>query len=78
MFVLGMCSLLAGVITIFLPETLGNLLIEDINDIHNLKRDGKPFFSFWSEDTLNKHLEDLNKNKRVTQVVGIQNLSNKV
>jgi hypothetical protein len=78
MFVLGMCSLLAGVITIFLPETLGNLLIEDINDIHNLKRDGKPFFSFWSEDTLNKHLEDLNKNKRVTQVVGIENLSNKV
>ena len=78
MFVLGMCSLLAGVITTFLPETLGNLLIEDINDIHNLKRDGKPFFSFWSQDTLNKHLEALNKNKRITQVVGIENPSNKV
>ena len=78
MFVLGMCSLLAGLITIFLPETLGNLLIEDINEINNLKQDGKPFFSFWSEDTLNKHLEVLNKKKRIPQHVVIENSSNEV
>ena len=73
MFVLGMCSLLAGIIILFLPETLGNILIEDINEVKNLKRDGKPFFSFWSENTLNDHMETLlNRKKENSQAVGIR------
>ena len=78
MLSLGICSLLAGVITIFLPETLGSLLLEDIDEIHNLKRDGKPFFSFWSEDTLNNHLEIVKKKKTFSQHVAIENPTNEV
>ena len=64
MFVLGLCSLIAGVLTLALPETLGTLLVERIEEVHELKRDGKPFFSFWSAQTLDKHIERINNRKK--------------
>ena len=64
MFVLGLCSLIAGVLTLALPETLGTLLVERIEEVHELKEDGKPFFSCWSESTLEKHIERINTRKK--------------
>ena len=49
MFVLGLCSLMAGILTLALPETLGTLLVERIEEVHELKDDGKPFLSCWSK-----------------------------
>ena len=45
MLVLGSCSLVAGLLTLALPETLGTLLVEHIEEVHELKQDGKPFLS---------------------------------
>ena len=73
MFVLGSCSLIAGILTLALPETLGTLLVEHIEEVHELKQDGKPFFSCWSQSTLQKHIEGIlyrkksaPENKRLT------------
>ena len=64
MFVLGLCSLIAGLLTLALPETLGTLLVERIEEVHELKNDGKPFFSCWSESTLQNHIERINARKK--------------
>ena len=57
MIVMGVCSLVGGMLTLLLPETLGTLLIEKTEDIEDLKSDGKPFFAFWSKRKLQKHLD---------------------
>ena len=54
---MGVCSLIGGLLTLLLPETLGTLLCENIEDINNLKRDGKPFFAWWSNQKLQAHLD---------------------
>ena len=59
MLVLGSCSLIAGLLTLALPETLGTLLVEHIDEVHELKQDGKPFFACWSDSTLQEHLESV-------------------
>ena len=59
MLVLGSCSLTAGLLTLALPETLGTLLVERIEEVHELKQDGKPFFTCWSTSTLQKHTESI-------------------
>ena len=59
MVVLGICSLVAGLLTFGLPETLGTLLIEHVDEIDNFKRDGKHFCACWSKRTLSIHLQNL-------------------
>ena len=66
MLVLGSCSLVAGLLTLALPETLGTLLVEHIEEVHELKQDGKPFCSCWSESTLKNHLETITYRKKGT------------
>ena len=68
MLVLGSCSLVAGLLTLALPETLGTLLVEHIEEVHELKQDGKPFFSCWSESTLKSHLEAITYRKKGTSL----------
>ena len=46
-----------------LPETLGTLLCENMDDLEDLKRDGKPVFAWWSKDKLQKHLEVVMRRK---------------
>ena len=64
MIVLGVCSLLGGLLTLLLPETLGTLLLEKIEDVDELRRDGKPFFGWWSKRKLKKHLDVVISRKR--------------
>ena len=68
MLVLGSCSLVAGLLTLALPETLGTLLVEHIEEVHELKQDGKPFLSCWSESTLKNHLETITYRKKGTSL----------
>ena len=63
MVVLGLCSLIAGLLTLVLPETLGTHLIETIDECDNLAQNGKPFFDCWSKRTLECHL-DSSMNKK--------------
>ena len=75
MFVLGLCSLIAGILTLALPETLGTLLVERIEEVHQLKQDGKPFFSCWSATTLENHIERISNRKKETPESKQLNLS---
>ena len=59
MVVLGLCSLIAGLLTIMLPETLGTHLIENIDEYDISAQNGKPFFDCWSKRTLECHLDSL-------------------
>ena len=59
MVVLGCCKMVAGICALALPETLGTLLVERIEDVHELKQDGKPFFAWWSKATLQQHTDDI-------------------
>ena len=56
MIVMGVCSLIGGLLTLLLPETLGTHLCENIEDINDLRRDGKPFCAWWSKRKLQTHL----------------------
>ena len=63
MIVMGVCALIGGLLTIMLPETLGTLLCENMDDLEDLKRDGKPVLAWWSKDKLQKHLEVVMRRK---------------
>ena len=63
MIVMGVCSLIGGLITLLLPETLGTLLCETNEDLVDLKRDGKPFFAWWTKTKLQTHLDMVMKRK---------------
>ena len=64
MFVMGLCSLIMGVLTLTLPETLGTLLAERIEEVYEFKKDGKPFFSYWSKSTVEKHMEQISNRRK--------------
>ena len=59
MIVLGVCSFTGGILTLLLPETLGTILCEKIEDLEDLKRDGKPFFTWWTKRKLQAHLDSV-------------------
>ena len=59
MIVMGVCSLTGGMLTLLLPETLGTTLCEKIEDLEDLKRDGKPFFKWWTKRKLEAHLDSV-------------------
>ena len=57
MIVMGVCSMTGGLLTLILPETLGTILCEKMEDLDDLKRDGKPFFACWTKRKLQTHLD---------------------
>ena len=63
MLVLGSCSILGGVLSLLLPETLGSLLPETITDVQSLKNNNKKFFECWSKAKLRSRIEELENAK---------------
>ena len=63
MIVMGVCSLIGAFITLLLPETLGTVLCETNDDLIDLKRDGKPFFAWWTKKKLQIHLDTVMSRK---------------
>ena len=63
MLVLGSCSILGGVLSLLLPETLGSLLPETITDVQSLKNNNKKFFECWSKSKLRSRIEELENAK---------------
>lgn len=59
MILMGSGALLGGVLSTLLPETLGALTVQTIQDVDDLKYYNKPFFSYWSEQRLKSHLKTL-------------------
>ena len=59
MLVLGSCSILGGILSLLLPETLGSLLPETITDVQSLKNNNKKFFECWSKVKLRSRIEEL-------------------
>ena len=54
---MGSCALIGGLLTLLLPETLGTILPENMDDVENSTLDGKPFFACWSKAKVQRHLE---------------------
>ena len=63
MLFLGCCSILGGVLSLLLPETLGSLLPETITDVKSLKNNNKKFFEYWSKAKLRSRIEELENAK---------------
>ena len=59
MILMGTCALVGSVVTLWLPETLGSLTIQSMEDVDNLDTITKPFFAVWSGKKLTKHLQQL-------------------
>ena len=57
MILIGSCALLAGVLTLLLPETLGSLTVQTVHDVENMGSVAKPFFHIWSDRKLKSHLQ---------------------
>ncbi len=58
MLFMGIASLIGGALALLLPETLGEPLVEFIDDVDELGKNGKPFFSWWSKAKVDEHLEE--------------------
>ena len=64
MIIMGGSALVGGILTLlFLPETLGSLMLESNHEVENLNMHTKPFFSWWSRERLKKHLDILTHEK---------------
>ena len=63
MIIMGGSAIMGGILTLWLPETLGSLMLESIQEIDHLKINSKPFFSLWSKERLRKHLDELQTKK---------------
>ena len=63
MIVMGVCSFTGGLLTLLLPETLGTILCEKMEDLEDLKKDGKPFLAWWTKTKLQLHLDAVIKRK---------------
>ena len=58
MVFIGACALFAGSLALFLPETLGEPLVESVSDVDKLGgENGKAFGSWWSKERLQRHVE---------------------
>ena len=58
MVFIGACALFAGSLALFLPETLGEPLVESVSDVDKLGgENGKTFGSWWSKERLRRHVE---------------------
>ena len=68
MIFMGVCSLIGALITLLLPETLGTVLCETNDDLIDLKRDGKPFFAWWTKKKLQSHLDTVMSRKGKSEV----------
>ena len=64
MLILGSCSILGGLLSLLLPETLGSLLPETIKDVQSLKHNNKKFFECWSKAKLRSRIEELENAKK--------------
>ena len=53
-----------GFLALFLPETLGTLLPESMEDIDVLKQNKKGFFQCYSKTKLKAKMEELEKAKK--------------
>ena len=69
MIVMGVCSLTGGMLTLLIPETLGTTLCEKINDLEDLKRNGKPFFAWWTKRKLQEHLDSVIQRNGTTTTI---------
>ena len=63
MLILGSCSILGGLLSLLLPETLGSLLPETITDVQSFKHNNKKFFECWSKTKLRSRIEKLENAK---------------
>ncbi len=64
MLFMGICSLVGGLLALFLPETLGSPLVETLGQLETLGQDAKPLFSWWSKQTLREHQERIEGKNR--------------
>ena len=49
---MGAFAFVGAVLTIFIPETLGSVPVESMEDIETLGQGAKPFFAWWSTKKL--------------------------
>ena len=56
---MGGSAICGGLLSLLLPETLGALLPETLEDIGNLRNNDKGFFQCWSNATLKARMEKL-------------------
>ncbi len=56
MLFMGGCSIFGGLLALLLPETLGQPLVESIEDV-DLMGPRKSFFSWWSKEKLEERTE---------------------
>ena len=67
MVILGSTSILGGLLSLLLPETLGALLPETIEEVALLNKNEKSFFQCWSKAKLKVKLQEFESTKKKSQ-----------
>ena len=60
---MGVSAIFGGLVSLLLPETLGTMLPETLDDIDNLKNNHKGFFQCWSKATLKANMNQSTTNR---------------
>ena len=68
MIIMGSAAICGGILTLLLPETLGALLPETLEEVNQLKNNDKGFFQCWSKATLKARMKELNEEKHKDNV----------
>ena len=68
MIIMGGSAISGGILTLLLPETLGALLPETLEEVNQLKNNDKGFFQCWSKATLKTQMKALNEEKHKDNV----------
>ena len=60
LIIFGVTNLAAGVLTFWLPETLGSPLVESLDEIYILYKHSKQIHKWWSTAQVKKNIETIN------------------
>ena len=60
LIIFGVTNLAAGVLTFWLPETLGSPLVESLDEIYILYQNSKPIYKWWSKEKVRQNIEEIN------------------
>ena len=55
--ILGGCSIIGGLLSFILPETLGTPLMLTLDELDGLSKRTKPMLKWWTKSDLNESLE---------------------
>ncbi len=73
MLFMGGFSIFGGFLALMLPETLGQPLVESIEDVDDMFSTGKSLWTWWSSEQVEEHLQERTRAKLLKKQKQLEN-----